>query len=324
MMLTRKSIAASPRDEQQANPSEEGKTSFEKDWEVLWEAKDELCINNLKETFHPTEDYTRRNDRYAIESTLDSSPSAPLIAMQQQETDSSSKANISENQERGRRNCFRNPQQTLQHDDGGDNDLERRNEARSVRNELKHLRKRITNIQQSIQLSDAALRSPSNWEKNCLNSVRNCIGEWRAIVSFHCESTLDCDSCLNDTVQEHRENSERHPMHPDSEGSKAAALEIFGLLQIAMQCGPLTGSNAGYFKRCGGTIAMTAHKFLIASVAGDVVQDLRFTEKQHDAVGRWIIAAKKAAEINRPPSKHMLKLQQKVTNKKRGKGNSMG
>eukprot|EP00555_Chaetoceros_dichaeta_P005577 CAMPEP_0198258442 /NCGR_PEP_ID=MMETSP1447-20131203/7869_1 /TAXON_ID=420782 /ORGANISM="Chaetoceros dichaeta, Strain CCMP1751" /LENGTH=330 /DNA_ID=CAMNT_0043945563 /DNA_START=27 /DNA_END=1019 /DNA_ORIENTATION=- len=328
VITTQKSTVASPRDEQEANPSEEGKASIEGEWEIVMETKDESCTTRLKQTTYTTE-CPSPNSRYTIDSTLHASSSSALQpALKQQEIHSNSNAHVSEDEERGRMNCLGNSQ-PLQHDESGEIDSQQRNEMDAVIKELKHLRKRITNVQQSIQLSGSALRSTSNWEQNCLNCVRNCIGEWRAIVSFHYGSTVDSYSCCNGTVQEDEGNSERHPMHPDSESSKATALEIYSLLQLAMQCGPLAGSNAGYFKRCGGAIALTAHTFLITNVAGNVVQDLRFTEKQHDAIGKWIIAAKKAAEINKPPSKSMLKLQQKGTrtnnsiNKKRDKGNSM-
>lgn len=329
IITTENSTVASPRDELQGNPSEVGKASLEGEWEIVVETNDESCTTNLKQTIYTTE-CPIPNSRYKIDSTLhessSSSSSTLQPALKMQERHSKSNAHVSEDEEQGRLNCLGNSQPLQHDDDGGEIDSQRRNETTAaVNNELTHLRKRIRNVQQSIQLSGAALHSPSNWEQNCLNCVRNCIGEWRAIVSFHYGSTVDFYSCLNGTVQEDEENSERHPMHPDSEPSKATALEIFGLLQLAMQCGPLAGSNAGYFKRCGGMIAHTAHTFLITNVAGNVVQELRFTEKQHDAIGRWIVAAKNAAEINKPPSKFMLKLQQKCTrtnnsiNKKRDK-----
>jgi hypothetical protein len=46
--------------------------------------------------------------------------------------------------------------------------------------------------------------------------------------------------------------------------------EVFGLLQTSIQVGPLSGSNPGYFKRCGGEVATMASTFLngIADLAG--------------------------------------------------------
>jgi len=300
-LVTKISPAASSQDMEQLNPSYEDEASFEREWDIISETNDESCTN-LKQTIHSTS-----NDTTGLDADL-------RLALQQLETRDNYTATISIDEERGRNNRVGNSQ--LQYDD------------ESVIKELKHLRKRVTNVQQSIQLCTAALRIPSNWEENCLNSVSNCIGEWRAIVSFH-GATMASHSSFHGSVRVHRDDEpgEQHPMHPDSEYSKTTALEVFGLLQLAMQCGPLAGSNAGYFKRCGGTVALIAHTFLVKTVDGGLVQDLRFTEKQRVAIEKWTAAAKKAVEVDKPPSKTMLKLQEKAiqmnnrTSKKRSKGN---
>jgi len=198
-----------------------------------------------------------------------------------------------------------------------ENNAPHQEDHEAVIEQLMHLQKRITNIQESIQLSSNALCVPSNWENNCLNAVKNCIGEWRSIVSFHGNNYLSHDNEEQEgSTEENVGNSERHPMHPNSEWSKTTALKIFGLLQLAMQCGPLNGSNAGYFKRCGGKVAMTAKTFLTKSVSGDVMKDLRFTKKQQIAIAKWLSAAEKAVTENKSPSKAAMKLQQKGNNTK--------
>ena len=194
-------------------------------------------------------------------------------------------------------------------------------EDEAITEEIKHLQKRISNVRQSIQLSSTSLQLPSNWEQNCLNSVKNCIVEWKAILSAYQPTTAP--SSFVENTFDHLEDDLsydsilQHPLHPDSEQSKAIALELFGLLQLSMQCGPLSGSNAGYFKRCGGAVAQTAHMFLTGCVAGDVTQQFRFTERQQHAIRKWIAASKKAVEVNNGPSKSILKLQQKAVRAKK-------
>ena len=140
-------------------------------------------------------------------------------------------------------------------------------------------------------------------------------------------------------------------IHPESERSKTCALKVFGLIQLALQCGPLKGSNPGYFKRCGRDVAQMAHTFLVTSILigtrreqeeekndGHEEKDqaivglesssctrecqiLRFTEKQGLVIQKWIKDAEKAIVANRPPSKSALKLQQtkKTQSKKKKK-----
>jgi len=50
--------------------------------------------------------------------------------------------------------------------------------------EIQHLNVRIRNVQESIQLS-TSLSNPQIWQDNCLNAVKNCVNEWRNIVSFY-------------------------------------------------------------------------------------------------------------------------------------------
>ena len=198
-------------------------------------------------------------------------------------------------------------------------------------NELKHLRKRIRNIQESIQLSSNALCSPPTWESNCLNAVKNCVGEWRAIVAFHGKNIKNdcnngdtkCNNINNDENEEIKEITEYHCMDQHSEWSKSTSLQVFGLVQMAMQSGPLVGSKPGYFKRCGAEVAKTAQSFLVETVGGDVIEELRFTERQHSAIAKWILDAEKAVEKGAQPSKSALKLQRKGAaggkNTKKGK-----
>ena len=176
-----------------------------------------------------------------------------------------------------------------------------------LRDEIKHIKRRIRNVQESIQTSKSIV-NPTTWEQNCLNAVGNCINEWKSIVAHYYR---DSDEELDDQSEQ-------------SLVAKETSLAVFGLLQLAMQSGPLTGSNPGYFKRCGEEVARVASKLLESDVLanGDLSETLLFTEKQLEAVAKWRRNAAKAVENNKPPSKSMLKLQQgkgKATAKKEKK-----
>ena len=176
-----------------------------------------------------------------------------------------------------------------------------------LRDEIKHIKRRIRNVQESIQTSKSIV-NPTTWEQNCLNAVGNCINEWKSIVAHYYR---DSDEELDDQSEQ-------------SLVARETSLAVFGLLQLAMQSGPLTGSNPGYFKRCGEEVARVASKLLESDVLanGDLSETLLFTEKQLEAVAKWRRNAAKAVENNKPPSKSMLKLQQgkgKATAKKEKK-----
>ena len=81
--------------------------------------------------------------------------------------------------------------------------------------QMKHVQKRIQNIQESIQTSSNTLSSPDMWKSNCLNAVKNCANEWRSIVSFH----------------------ENNFQPTELEISKLVSLQLFGLIQLSLQCG---------------------------------------------------------------------------------------
>ena len=159
--------------------------------------------------------------------------------------------------------------------------------------EIKHVKRRLRNVQESIQTS-TSIANPVAWEQNCLNAVANCINEWRSIVVRYFR---DGDEQLNEETKL---------------VGKETSVAVFGLLQLTMQSGPLTGSNPGYFKRCGGDVARAALKLLEsdALTSGDLSSTLLFSDKQVDAIGKWRKNAAKAVENNKPPSKSMLKLQQ--------------
>jgi hypothetical protein len=151
--------------------------------------------------------------------------------------------------------------------------------------EMKHLQKRVKNVQESIQTSES-ITNPTTYQNNVLNAVTNCINEWRAIV-IHYNEDLDPDE------------------------KKQTSLAVFQLIQYTLQCGPLEGANPGYFKRCGSQVAKVVLDFLEAIVSDSdiALEKMGFTTKQVGAMEKWKSNAQKAVEADKPPSKSALKTQ---------------
>ena len=111
--------------------------------------------------------------------------------------------------------------------------------------EIKHLQRRLYNVQTSLQTS-TGMSKPQIWYTNCLLPVKNAVKEWRSICTYHLlperEGTCECIQ-HKDIISE-------------------TSVQVFSLLQMAMQSGPLVGSNPGYFKRCGSEVASVALEFM--------------------------------------------------------------
>jgi hypothetical protein len=124
-------------------------------------------------------------------------------------------------------------------DEQVDNDIQ----DDGVIKEIHHLQKRIFNIQTSLQTS-RGMSNPQIWYSNCLSPVKNAVKEWRSICKYHFGENNDT-SCTpyRDVINE-------------------TSVQVFNLIQMAMQSGPLVGSNPGYFKRCGSEVASIALGFL--------------------------------------------------------------
>jgi hypothetical protein len=176
-------------------------------------------------------------------------------------------------------------------------EIEQDNEVDGVENnlandEIQHLMRRVRNVRESIQLSATANLDPSIWQQNVLNPVKNCVGEWRAIVN-HYQNELE------------------------PEDRKAPALAVYELIQMAMQSGPLAGAKPGYFKRCGSESARQALFFLDSTLRDkDEPSFLHFTQKQAVAIDKWKNNARRAVEDDKPPSKSALKKQNSSKKKK--------
>ena len=114
--------------------------------------------------------------------------------------------------------------------------------------EIKHLQKRLYNVQTALQTS-AGMSNPQTWYTNCLIPVKNAVKEWRSICTYHLIPEK------GETTREYQYTRHKDIIHESS-------VQVFSLLQMAMQSGPLVGSNPGYFKRCGSEVASIALEFL--------------------------------------------------------------
>mmetsp|Transcript_15456 Transcript_15456/g.26381 ORF Transcript_15456/g.26381 Transcript_15456/m.26381 type:complete len:433 (-) Transcript_15456:455-1753(-) len=133
--------------------------------------------------------------------------------------------------------------------------------------EIRHLQKRIQNVQLSLQTSQG-LSNPKTWRTNCLFPVRNVVKEWRSILMYHVSQDLENSSDHNSIDVSRTEVPSEEDANDDCKKEEykdilhSTSQQVFGLIQMAMQSGPLVGSNPGYFKRCGGEVASLAYEFL--------------------------------------------------------------
>jgi len=95
------------------------------------------------------------------------------------------------------------------------------------------------------------------------------VKEWRSILSFHSleiqgggseeQVWVDAELQQQEQVQSNDNSTKQTELH---QLLHETSTKVFILIQMAMQTGPLVGSNPGYFKRCGGEVASVALEFL--------------------------------------------------------------
>ncbi|KAL7563427.1 hypothetical protein ACA910_016523 [Epithemia clementina (nom. ined.)] len=174
--------------------------------------------------------------------------------------------------------------------------------------EIQHLLKRIKHNRESFsQAKNEGLYSLDSYQMNVLNAVENCVDEWKGIWRHY---NNKCNDSANgqtpvETIEEH------HVLGLSPTLLRQVGQALFELLQQALQCGPLSGSNPGYFKRCGSQVATMVHAFLfrILATPQEASNVWHLTDKQAAAIETWKTAALKAAESNKPPSKSVLSKQ---------------
>ncbi len=180
------------------------------------------------------------------------------------------------------------------HSDNNDNENDNNLQRHSCLEEIQHLKHRVRNVQESIQTSNS-LANESVFQEIVLNATRNCVNEWRSIAR-HYSSSKAAEMGESDISIETR---------------KETGLAVFQLVQLSLQSGPLSGAKAGYFKRCGGDVAIMALSFLedVIPQHETLGEWMGFSTKQLDAMNKWKANAEKAAMSNKAPSKSVLKQQ---------------
>jgi len=176
------------------------------------------------------------------------------------------------------------------------NDLQEEEEDDKLLLEINHLRKRIQHLILSFQTSQG-LGNPSTWQSNCLLPTRKAVNEWRSIVKYYnlhdvasqyyfdddthdnrkgVGAVGDCDegemegaptsqleSQINQISLINKNNNVKETISGDTmDIIYSTTQEVFSLLQTSIQVGPLSGSNPGYFKRCGSEVATMALTYL--------------------------------------------------------------
>ncbi len=175
--------------------------------------------------------------------------------------------------------------------------------VQELQNELSHFLKRMAKLQEQIHLSSIAssnvLTNPQIWQTNCLNAVKNCVDQWSHIISFyhlnvdrtnttcmntHAHNIMDIENTDSTSISNRIDNTDETAQELfqkiiQKEIPKSA-LQLFNLIQMVMQIGPLKGSNPGYFKRCGSDVARIAFDFLI-SISNNAYT-IAFRDSQED------------------------------------------
>ena len=168
-------------------------------------------------------------------------------------------------------------------------DEEYTNNNENFYKEIQTLRTKIKNIQKSIQTS-SSLTIPTNYQTNCLNAVSKVINTWKTIPSYYRDEVINLIQQQNNIIKE-------------------TSTLIFQLIQLSLQCGPLSGSKPGYFKRCGSEISKMVMNYLNNM---EPLEELYFTEKQSNVIEKWLHDATRVSELDVSPSF-------KVLNKKKKK-----
>ena len=136
-----------------------------------------------------------------------------------------------------------------------------------LRQELQHITRRMQQLRRNWSTSQAGLVLPSNYAIHVLQATLNVIQkEWLSILRRyyyfdHGETMTRSDTVVaTAAVAVSREKLLRPVSH-----------DLFALIQQSIQCGPLTGSQAGYFKRCGSHMAQMVYDYLttILPTTGD-------------------------------------------------------
>jgi hypothetical protein len=126
-----------------------------------------------------------------------------------------------------------------------------------LQKEVQHITRRIQNLRQNWSKSKTGIIIVTTYQTNVIQASLNIImKEWKSILNkyhyFH---------KANGSINPNENNAGRQ--HEQLELLlRSVSHEIFLLIQHSIQCGPLTGSQPGYFKRCGGEVAHIVYEYL--------------------------------------------------------------
>jgi hypothetical protein len=182
------------------------------------------------------------------------------------------------------------------------------------RKEVQHLLRRIRNNRTAWSTSSAiGLMNPDVYQTNVLSASLNTIQEWRSIRRYY----NDDDDCNMDAKEDHVVVVHTNPPTAmDDSTKKLIGLEIFQLIQQSIQCGPMSGSQPGYFKRCGNIVARMVHQYLQQAVrettTDDAIHTLCMTPAQATIIEVWKKNAYKAVLADQAPSKSILRQQSRA------------
>jgi hypothetical protein len=135
--------------------------------------------------------------------------------------------------------------------------------------EVQHLRQRIQKVRSSWSKSKVGIIIISNYQTNVLNASLNIFQEWNSIVrKYHSNSnstsTTGTNHPNNTCVASSNANVTNHSSGTEQQQDMKLTIhnELFLLIQHSVQCGPLIGSQPGYFKRCGTLVAQMVYTYL--------------------------------------------------------------
>lgn len=129
--------------------------------------------------------------------------------------------------------------------------------------DMQHIRSKIRNVQRSIQNSSSAtLSQPIVYETNVLNAVYNCCKSWSSILRYHLHTSKSSFFDNDCTTIQTEAGTESLKVGAFFLAATKIANELFGLIQLSVQCGPLGGSKPAYFKRCGDRIRLMVQDYL--------------------------------------------------------------
>lgn len=219
--------------------------------------------------------------------------------------------------------------------------------------EIRHVQQRLRRNQEAFSLTKDATSQHFNaldhlptYQSNVLEATLNCAREWKAIVRHYPEFTSQCSYPAVEVVEDHdddevggdgessedgdegAEEGERMTetklplkveLDCDAQLCKETGRAMFELVQQAMQCGPLAGSNPGYFGRCGSEVAAMVLAFLETLMVDHAAFELHWSPKQNAAIEKWKKAAAKTADRNCEPSKHVSGKMKKALKKNQAK-----